>query len=46
MQMQMPEPITPPMAPALPSEPIPGDDYPPLPVGEPPSKLPPAPMQM
>ena len=44
MQAQMPEP----MPPIVPPHPIPDDDLPPLPVGDPPSDLPPepSPMQM
>ncbi len=48
MQMQMPEPITPP-APGIPPEPLPGEDLPPLPVNDPPPNDQPgepAPMQM
>ncbi len=46
MQMQMPESIQPPLPPTMPGEPMPGDDLPPLPVGEPPSDLPPEPTPM
>ncbi len=49
MSMQMPEPITPPMPPANPDQPLPGDDLPPMPLNDPPpNDLPgePTPMQM
>ena len=44
MQMQMPEPIMPPMPPTLSGQPLPGDDLPPVPVKDLPPE--PAPMQM
>ena len=44
MQMQMPEPIMPPMPPTLSGQPLPGDDLPPVPVRDLPPE--PAPMQM